>query len=319
MTFWNRLSNRLRFEARFPLKWSHDWVRLPLTWRHFDLYRRIHRDSYRCTGGFPELVNCRDYNDKIQWLKLFDQQPRTVLCSDKLGVRKVVHDLLGEGFIPDLYQVGDHVYDLDFDSLPKAFVLKTNHDSGTVELVRDKSTLDRTAIETRFEKALGTVFSLAEGEWAYAYIPPKVFVEEFIEPENPAPPADYKFHCVEGNMVLLQYITDRGLDPKEQMIDRNGRDVGFVFDHRFHHGDSFSKPLQWERMIEIAETLAAGFKYVRVDLYLSGDRILVGEMTFWPMAGRYRSDGQKTMGRYLTFDRSTVHPTCLHLLPHPRA
>ncbi len=319
MGFWTRLSNRLLFEVRLPLKWGRDWLRLPLTRRHYDLYRRIHRDSYRCTRAFPDLVNCRDYNDKIQWLKLFDQQSQIVSCSDKLGVREYVRERLGDGFLPELYQVGRHVRDLDFDALPDAFVLKTNHDSGTVQLIRDKKVLDRAAVEERFEQALATTFSLVEGEWAYAFISPRVFAEEFIEPERPTPPADYKFHCVEGRMALLQYITDRGIDPKEQMIDRDGRDAGFVFDHRFRHGESFSMPAQWARMIEVAETLAAGFKYVRVDLYLAGDRILVGEMTFWPMAGRYRSDGQKIMGRYLTFDRSTVHPTCLHRLPNPRS
>jgi hypothetical protein len=310
--------NRLMFELLLPLKWGCDWFRLPLTRRHYGLYRRIHREAFRSLLSFPHLVDCRDYNDKIHWLLLFDQQPRIVSCSDKLGVRDYVRERLGEGFLPEVYQVGGHVRDLDFGSLPNAFVMKANHDSGTVELVRDKSRMDIAAIEARFEKALGEVFSRMTGEWAYAFIQPKVFAEEFIEPENPRPPPDYKFHCVDGRMALLQYITDRGMEPKEQMIDREGRDAGFVFDHRFRHGESFSKPAQWERLIEVAETLAAGFKYVRVDLYLSRGRIYVGEMTFWPMAGRYRSDGQKIMGRYLTFDRSTVHPTCLHLLPDPR-
>ena len=318
MDFWKRLRVRLAFEIQLPVKWLHDRFRLPLTWRHYNLYRRIHKDRYRATGSFPDLVHGEDFNTNMQWLKLFDQQPRIVLCSDKLGLREYVRERLGEGFLPTLYQVGQHVQDLDFGALPKAFVLKTNHDSGTVLLVRDKLMLDQTAVEERFEQALASPFGVWEGEWAYAFIPPQVFAEEFIEPENPLPPADYKFHCVEGKMVLLQYIKGRGVDPEEQMIDRDGRDAGFVFDHRFRHGDSFTRPACWDRLIETAELLAAGFKYVRVDLYLSGNRILVGEMTFWPLAGRYCGDGQKMMGSYLTFDRSTVHPTCLHLLPNPR-
>lgn len=318
MNLWKRLRVRLVFEATLPAKWLCDWFRLPLTWRHFDLYRRIHKDRFRATGSFPDLVNGEDFNTKMQWLKLFDQQPKIVLCTDKLGVREYVRERLGEGFLPTLYQIGRHVRDLDFGALPDAFVLKTNHDSGTVLLVRDKSILDHAAVEERFERALASTFSIIEGEWAYAFIRPRVFTEEFIEPENPLPPADYKFHCAEGKMVLLQYITGRGVDPAEQMIDRDGNDAGFVFDHRFRHGDSFVKPACWGQLIDTAETLAAGFKYVRVDLYLAGNRILVGEMTFWPMAGRYYGEGQKIMGNYISFDRASVHPTCLHLLPDPR-
>ena len=62
-------------------------------------------------------------------------------------------------------------------------------------------------------------------------------------------------------------------------------------------------------MIAAAETLALGFKFVRVDMYLlNQDRIVIGEMTFWPMAGHYKGSGQKALGHLLDFDRTTFKP-----------
>jgi hypothetical protein len=296
------------FNARLHAKWLYDRFRLPLLSEHYPLYRIIHQHYHKELGCFPNLVNCRDYNDKIQWLKLFDQDEAEVRCSDKLLVREHVRERVGERYLVPIYQVADRYAGIDFSKLPNSFVIKTNHDSGTVMLVRDKGKLDHNQATLRIDASLQRIYGWQNGEWGYAGIKPKVFVEQFIDPENLSAPPDYKFHCVDGRVKLLQFIYDRGMDPKEQMIDRDGQEAGFVFSHRFKQGNQFEKPACWSEMVAVAEAIAKGFKYVRVDLYHSSGRIYAGEMTFWPLAGCYHGDGQKRIGAYLDFDRRTVKP-----------
>ena len=311
--------SKILLSARIKLKWLTDKLSLPLTPEHYELYNIIHRYYWNKLHDFPNLINCRDFNDKIQWLKLFDQSHEIIRCSDKILVRDYVKERVGEQYLVKLYQVHNHFSEIDFDSLPQSFVIKANHDSGTVILVRDKSKLDYQVAEAKIEASLQQLYGWDNGEWAYSYIQPRVFVEEFIEPENPQPPADYKFYCIEGNVKFVHYIYDRGIDPKEQTVDPQGRDLATELYPSFKLGTDFKKPLVWDEMITIAESLGKGFKCVRVDLYCSGDRIYAGEMTFWPMAGCYKGEGQKKLGKYLDFDRTTFKHLILPELKKSRS
>lgn len=313
------IPGRIWLEAKIMAKWRSDRRHLPLTPVHYELYKIIHRLCWRELHDFPNLINCRDFNDKIQWLKLFDQSPEIIRCSDKITVRDYVRDRVGDQYLVKLYQVHEHFSQIDFGALPNAFVIKTNHDSGTVILVRDKSMVDYRAAEARIEAALKRPYGWGKGEWAYAYIQPKVFVEEFIEPDSPKPPPDYKFYCINGIVRFVHYIYDRGFDTKEQVLDPEGNDLATELYPSFKLGKGFKKPAVWNQMVSVAERLSRGFKCVRVDLFCSGDCIYAGEMTFWPMAGHYKGEGQKKMGKYLDFDRTTFKPFILPALEKSRS
>ncbi|MGB0128537.1 MAG: ATP-grasp fold amidoligase family protein [Rhodocyclaceae bacterium] len=294
--------------AFVPIKWVSDVKRTPLTREHYDLYKQIHRRCLQKLGRFPDLVRCPGYNDKIQWLKLFDQSEEVVLCSDKLSLRDFVERRLGPGYTPKVYQVGNTFSEIDFSALPQSFVIKTNHDSGSVILVPDKAKLDMERAKTRIERSLARRYGWKKGEWAYRWITPKVFVEEYLSPGSVSAPADYKFHCVNGQVKWLQYIFDRGRDVKETITDPAGNCLGISFDHKMRSVTGFERPAQWEQLKRVAEKLSGGLSYVRVDLYLIGDSIFVGEMTFYPKNGCYLGDGQRVLGKLLDFDRSTAKP-----------
>lgn len=293
------------------IKWMWDRAILPLTPEHKELYRIIHRKSWRELKKFPNLIRCSDFNDRMQWLKLFDQSEDIVRCSDKILVRDYINERIGDQYLVKLYQVCDHFHEIDFEKLPHSFVIKTNHDSGTVFIVNDKSTLDRQKVGAYVELALARAFGWLNGEWAYSYIVPKVFVEELIGEVNSAPPADYKFFCVDGNVKFCHFICDRGKDTKEQTVDRFGNDLATELYPAFKLSTEFKKPGRWDEMIAIAEQLSSGFKFVRVDMYFVDNRIYAGEMTFWPMAGFYKGEGQKVLGRLLNFDRASYRPFVL--------
>jgi len=293
-------------DLRIRLKWRRDRKHLPLTGEHWELYRILHRDSWRRARRLPDLVHGRSFNDHVQWLKLFDQDERMVQLSDKVGVRSHVEARLGPGHLPTLLQVGTQFDDIDWDALPAAFVVKATNDSGSVVVVPDRSRFDREAARARIERGLRREFGWKKGEWAYSGIEPRVLVEEYLEPDGALVPPDHKFHCVEGRVAFGHFIHGRHQDVREAITTRDGE----VLPHTlyFPGGAPFVRPSEWERMVAVAEAVAQGFRYVRVDLFLHRGRVLVGEMTFWPNGGCYVEPGQVALGERMEFDRSYVKP-----------
>jgi hypothetical protein len=283
-----------------------DRFSLPLRSEHYPLYRTIHRYYFDTFRQFPNLRSCSTFNEKIQWLKLFDQDPEIVRCTDKLTARDYVSNKAGSEFLVELLQSPSSFDEINFDKLPNSFVLKTNHGSGTAVLVRDKSSLDRNAVRSKITAALGKIWGQKTGEWSYAFIKPRIFVEQFLSSDGNIPPPDYKFHCVDGKVRFLQYIYDRGMDTKEQILDIDANPLPIHLDVHFRVGNVFRKPVGWNHLIDVAERIATGFKYVRVDLYHIHSKIFFGEMTFWPYGGFYLGNGQALLGRYLDFDRSST-------------
>jgi hypothetical protein len=305
---WRKHRERHQLEKQIRLKWKIDSKHLPLTEEHWELYEIIHRKLLSELGEFPELINCRDFNDRINWLKLFDQSEEHVRCSDKIRVRDYVRERVGDKYLTNLYQTCDAFDEIDFDRLPNSFVIKTNHDSGGVVLVRDKFNFDKELARQKIEKSLKRTYGWENGEWAYAFIKPEILVEEFINPASATPPPDYKFHCANGKIRWLQYIYDRNNDTKEVVTDQSGNSLPIHFDHNMKHMEVFSKPDNWLELFKVAESIATGWKYVRVDMYSIKNNIYVGELTFFPLCGCYKSSGQISLGKLLDFDMNTYRP-----------
>lgn len=313
-----RRADKASFAAWIKLKWLHDRRHLPLTPEHWELYDIIHRFCWRELGEFPNLINCRDFNDRMQWLKLFDQSKDIVRCSNKLLVRDYVRGRIGDKYLVKLYQAHDHFSEIDFNALPNKFVIKANNDSGTVILVRDKSKLDHHDAAARIEAALKSHYGWRNGEWAYSFIEPKVLVEELLEADGESPPPDYKFHCSEGTVKTCRFTSGRGSSAKkEQNVDAEGNDLAIQVNPHFKVGSDFKKPALWSEMLQVAQELSRGHKFVRIDLFCTNDRVYAGEMTFWPGAGTYDSLGQRELGKYLDFDRSTYKPLLSNSVASP--
>lgn len=286
-------------------KWVRDKRVLPLYPEHFELYYNIHRLTWRQLNRFPNLISCRDFNDHIQWLKLFDQSEQTIKCSDKLLMREYVLERAGVEYLPRLYQICDRFDEIKFEELPDSFVIKTNHDSGSVFIVKEKALMDVTGMQFQLEKALKRTYGWSKGEWAYSYINPKILVEEFIATDGNNSPPDYKFHCVNGEVKWLQYIFDRGVQTKEVILDAGGEMTSIHFNINSTQARIFEKPVNWDRLKKIIEAIASGWKYVRVDAYNVNGKIYIGELTFFPLSGCYKGLGQKKLGVLMNFDRST--------------
>ena len=244
------------------------------------MYRKIF-------GRKLHLKNPQLLSEKVQWLKLHDRRQEYTAFSDKAGVKDIVADRIGDGFIVPTLAVWDSASKIDFDALPDRFVLKCTHDSGSVIVCRDRQTFDFEAARRSLDQAMHRNFYLSTREWAYKDIKPQIIAEPYLDDGNPDGLTDYKFFCFGGEPRFL-YVS-RGLE------DHATARMGFAWPDwtpaPFRRSDfiPFEElppcPEGLGTMLEACRKLSAGIPYVRVDFYQVGSSVLFSEMTFYPCGG----------------------------------
>lgn len=225
------------------------------------------------------------FNEKINWMKLYEHDDRKTILSDKYLVREYVTSKIGEEYLIPLLGVWDNSENINFESLPQKFVIKCNHGSGWNLIVEDKTKIDVEQIKEKINKWMGMNYAYEFGfELQYRDIKPKVLVEEYLEnQENDL--FDYKFWCFNGKVEFIMFLSNR---KKGLLMDNYSKEwdlLPFTYDYPNSNKDN-KKPNNLNIMIEIAEKLAEGFNFVRVDLYrLNDGQIKFGELTFTPASG----------------------------------
>ena len=228
------------------------------------------------------------YNQKAQWLKLHDDLKMRTLLSDKYLVRDWVKDKIGEEYLIPLLGVWDRFDEIDFDALPDKFALKANHGSGWNIIVPDKAKFDRADAKRKFDTWMQLNYAYMMGglELQYRDIKPRILAEQYLENEG-GELYDYKFFCFDGKVHYIKYVCGRYNDRDEQMVffDRDWNRQKFNYIVPYTEPD-VPRPQNLEKMIQLSETLSAGFPCVRVDLYqLADGTIQFGEMTFTTYGG----------------------------------
>ena len=137
------------------------------------VYRRIMRRKLN-------LHNPRTYNEKLQWLKLYNHNPEYTMLVDKYAVKKYVAEIIGSEYIIPTIGVWNHFDEIDFDRLPDQFVLKCTHNSGGVIVCRDKFSLDFSEVKEKIEDNLSHNFYYVSREWPYKNVPPRIIAEEYM-------------------------------------------------------------------------------------------------------------------------------------------
>ena len=63
-------------------------------------------------------------------------------------------------------------------------------------------------------------------------------------------------------------------------------------------------PKNFNKMLSLAEKISKNFNFVRVDFYLSNERILFSELTFTPSSGAnsYTNEWDEKLGQFLTIN-----------------
>lgn len=258
---------------------------------------------FRIKQGYTlNLKNPKTYNEKLQWIKLYDYNSLMQKCCDKYTVREfveqqgcgiILNNLIWQGFDPE---------EIPFDSLPEKFVIKVTHGSTFNILCTNKDKLDRKEVVTKCRKWLKARFLPCYGEWFYGKIRPRIIVENFIESADDKQLRDYKIFCFNGVPKLIRVDTDRFTEHKMDFFDCNWRrveDAGMGYPVS---GRNFEKPECLEQLLKYAAVLSKPFHHARVDFYIVKSCIIFGEITFTNGAGFDRFSSYEfdlKMGQYL--------------------
>jgi len=239
-------------------------------------------------GEILNLQRPKNFTEKIQWLKLYNRNPLFTKMVDKIEVKEIIKNIIGDKYIIPTIAVWDSFDDIDFDSMPNQFVLKsTNGSGGSVFICRCKSTFNRDKAKSIIEETSNNDVSITYREWPYHNIKPRILAEPLIVDKTTEDLIDYKFYCFGGNALYCQVIANRR---KKETIDFYDRE----WIHQEFYGLNPSgnpsgiimpKPEGYEEMLMIAEKISKGHIFLRVDLYNVNGKIYFGETTFYPASG----------------------------------
>ncbi len=238
-------------------------------------------------GKKLNLKQPKTYNEKLQWMKLYDRDPRYSMMVDKAEVKKYVAELIGEEHIIPTLGVYDTFDEIDFDALPDQFVLKCTHDSGGLAICTDKAAFDKDAAREKIERSLKNNYYRHGREWAYKFVKPRIIAEQYMVDESGYELKDYKFFCFDGEAKLMFIASDRqvkGEETKFDFFDMDFRHLPFTNGHP-NATHPIEKPATFSEMRRFAEVLSAGLAHARIDFYDIGGRVYFGEITFFHWSG----------------------------------
>ena len=237
-------------------------------------------------GYWPNWKNPKAYNEKLQWLKLYDRRSEYTTMVDKYAVKEYVAKIIGDKYVIPTLGVWERPEEIAWDELPDQFVLKTTHGGGNegVVICKDKASFDKQKAIEKLEKSLKQDIYRTLREWPYKNVPRRIIAETMIgDGESDLP--DYKFFCFDGEVKALFIGTERGTgDVKFDYFDSEYNHLELVQSHPMS-GKQLEKPVCFDEMKQVASKLSGGIPQVRVDLYDVNGRVYFGEMTFFHHGG----------------------------------
>lgn len=252
------------------------------------------------------LDNPQTFNEKLQWLKLYNRKPEYTKMVDKNAVKQYVANIIGEQYIIPTLGLWEHFDDIDFGALPQQFVLKTTHGGGGIGIVlcQNKDFLDKKKAKQNLEKELKVDIYSTYREWPYKNVPHRIIAEKLLVSAKGEIGSlnDYKFFCFNGRVRIFKVDYNRFVDHRANYYDREGNLLPF--------GEADLPPQKIQglitpnikTMIDLAEKIAQGISFLRVDFYDVDGKIYFGETTFYPASGLGRFTDDKwdeKMGEWL--------------------
>lgn len=238
-------------------------------------------------GKYLDLQNPVTYNEKLQWLKLYDHRPEYHLLVDKYEVKKYVAEKIGEKYVIPTLGVWERFDEIDFEALPNQFVLKCTHDCGSIVICKNKEEFNIQEAKFKIEKAQKSDFYLRTREWVYKDIAPRILAEPYMEDAETKELRDYKFFMFDGQAKAIFIAQDRCDETEETKFDFYDMDFNHLNFTNGHPNASVmhTKPKVFEKMRMLAEHLSENIPHVRVDFYIVNGKIYFGELTFYHWGG----------------------------------
>ncbi len=236
-------------------------------------------------GKKLQLDNPMTFNEKLQWIKLYDRKDEYIEMVDKYAVRELIKRKIGEDYLIPLLGVWDCAEDIDFEQLPNQFVLKCTHDSGSVIFCKDKNNFDVDAAIKSLKKHLKRSGFTHGREWPYKNVPRRIIAEKYMSDESGCELKDYKVLCFNGEPKLIELHRGRYGIHTQDFYDVNWNRTNISQVGTPNAVDKFPVPESFEQMLELSRILSKGIPHLRVDWYSIYGKLFFGELTFFDGSG----------------------------------
>ena len=268
------------------------------------------------TGKKLDLENPKEFNEKIQWLKVFYHPKILVQLVDKYAVRAYVEEKIGAQYLNEIYNVYNSPEEIVYEELPQKFVIKATHASSYNLIVTNKDELNKAKVGKLFKKWLNINQYYRMGqEWAYKDVQPRLIAEKFLKDDGVTSLIDYKFYCFGGEAKLMEVHLDRIENHKRAFYDLDFNRLPFRYvSVEKSISTEVEKPSNFEEMKNLSEILAANFPFVRVDFYSIKGKSIFGEMTFYPSDGRkdiHPDEYNAILGGYIELPKLSSGEQCI--------
>ena len=246
----------------------------------YEKYKSVHKRNLN-------LDNPSTFNEKLQWLKLYDRNPNYTVMVDKYKVREYIAEKIGVQYLIPLIGVWESPDEINFDSLPNQFVMKCNHNSGLgMCICTDKSKLDIKKVKKGLTHGLKQDYYLTGREWPYKDVPRKIVAEQFLKSDDGGL-TDYKIHCFNGIPKFILVCRDRFAESglTEDFYTTEWDLMPVKRPNIPNAKTPLTKPEKLDEMFALASKLSENIPFLRVDFYCIEEKIYFSELTFFPASG----------------------------------
>lgn len=243
-------------------------------------------------GKKLNLKNPQTFNEKLQWLKIYDRKPIYTKMVDKYEAKIYAKNIIGNEYIIPTLGIYNSFDEIDFEKLPKQFVMKPTHTSGNVYICLDKNDIDYKKLRKLTKKWLRINYYWMHREWPYKNVKPRIIIEEYIGDLSRDNVKDYKFFVFNGNFAYSFVCSERKTNLKFTFFDKNGEFLDITQDN-CPNDKKISKPIKYQEMVELSKKLAKDAIQLRIDFYEVNSKIYFGELTFFDSAGFGKFDPEE--------------------------
>ena len=232
------------------------------------------------------LDNPRTFNEKLQWLKLYDRDDEYTFLVDKYEAKKIVANKIGYEYVIPTIGVWDYPEEIEFNNLPSQFVLKCSHNSGTgMYICTNKEKINLKKVRAGLTRGIKEDYYLKGREWPYKNVKRRILAEKFMVDESGVELKDYKIFCFNGEPCYIQVDFGRFTKHERNLYSTDWNYMGFASLYPTNPEYIIPKPVCLDEMLDISKTLSKGIPFMRVDLYVIGKHIYFGEMTLYHGSG----------------------------------
>lgn len=253
-------------------------------WLPDKLYLEI---LYYCnTGNRLNLEKPNTFNEKLQWLKLYDRKPIYTSFVDKYAVREHVKHTIGEKHLISLIGVYNKVDEIPWDTLPDKFVLKCTHGSGCNIICTNKDLLDIKEAERKLRKWMNKNYFWHAREWPYKNVKPRIICEKYITDLNGEELKDYKIYCFQGEPQIVHVDIDKFNNHRRNIYSLDWELLDARINYPNDTTGTIPKPTNLNLLLSLSKSITSpDHPHVRTDFYTVGEKIYFGEMTFYNGGG----------------------------------